>query len=98
LKGWLIEIAAQEPLASDLAKAAAYSLNHWKALTRFLEDGRIAPDNNLREQQLRDIALGRKNFLFAGSHDAAQNAALLYSRTRTRARHGVPAVPDGRAP
>jgi transposase len=93
LRRWLIETAGKEPPASDLAKAAAYSLNHWTALMRFLEDGRLAPDNNLCEQQLRDIALGRKNFLFAGSHDAAQNAALLYSLTRTCARHGVPPLP-----
>ena len=45
------------------------------------------------EQQLRDIALGRKNYLFAGSHDAARHAAALYSLTRTCAQHGVPLLP-----
>jgi transposase len=93
LKRWLILTAANEPPSSDLARGAAYSLNHWTALTRFLDDGRLAPDNNLCEQQLRDIALGRKNFLFAGSHDAARRTAVLYSLTRTCALHGVAPLP-----
>ena len=50
-------------------------------------------DNNLCEQQLRAIALGRKNYLFAGSHDAARRAAALYSLTRTCAQYGVPPLP-----
>ena len=76
-----------------LAKAAAYALHHWRALTRFVADGRVSLDNNLCEQQLRDIALGRKNYLFAGSHDAARRAAALYSLTRTCAQYGVPPLP-----
>jgi transposase len=75
LQRWLVPTLAAEPPSSDLAKAAAYLVNQWTALTRFVEDGRLALDNNLCEQQLRDIALGRKNFLFAGSHDAAGRAA-----------------------
>jgi len=53
----------------------------------------VSLDNNLCEQQLRDIALGRKNYLFAGSHDAARRAAALYSLTRTCAQYGVPPLP-----
>jgi hypothetical protein len=49
------------------ANAANYCPNHWTALTRFLDDGRLSADNNLCEQQLQDVALGRKNYLFAGS-------------------------------
>lgn len=90
LRGWYSATRASEPPASDLAKAAGYPLNHWKALTRFVDDGRISLDNNLCEQQLRDIALGRKNYLFAGSHDAARRAAALYSLTRTCLRYGLP--------
>jgi hypothetical protein len=59
------------------------------ASKRFVKDGRISLDNNLCEQQLRDIALGRKNYLFAGSHDAAQRAANLYSLTRTCLQYGI---------
>jgi hypothetical protein len=59
-------------------------LNHWPALTRIVEDGRVSLDNNVCEQQLRDIALGRKNCLFAGSHDAARRADPQYDTHRCR--------------
>lgn len=90
LQRWCAVTRASEPPSTDLAKAAGYLVNHWQALSRFLEDGRINLDNNVCEQQLRDIALGRKNYLFAGSHDAARRAAGLYSLTRTCAQYGVP--------
>lgn len=93
LKRWLAMTAKTEPPSSDLAKAAAYPLNHWEALTRFVDDGRLSLDNNLCEQQQRAIALGRKNFLFCGSHDAARRAANLYSLSRTCALHDVPPLP-----
>jgi transposase len=89
LRRWLAAIHSSEPPASDLAKAAAYMINHWVALTRFLQEGCLKLDNNLCEQQLRAIALGRNNFLFLGSHRAAERAAVLYSLTRTCALHGV---------
>jgi transposase len=76
-----------------MAKAAAYIINQWEALTRFLYDGRLSLDNNLVEQQLRAIALGRRNYLFCGSHEAARRAAVLYSLTRTCAQYGVAPLP-----
>jgi hypothetical protein len=87
---WAALTRQNEPPSSELARAAGYLVNHHGALSRFLEDGRLAPDNNLCEAQLRDIALGRKNYLFAGSHQAAARAASLYSLTRTCAQYGVP--------
>ena len=93
LHGWLVATLAKEPPASEFAKACGYVINQWTALTRFLEDGRLGLDNNLVERQLRDIALGRKNFLFAGSHAAAKRTATLYSLLRTAAQHGVPPLP-----
>ena len=90
---WLIVTAVDEPPASELAKAANYCLNHWTALTRFVDDGRLTPDNNICEQQLRAVALGRKNYLFAGSHAAAQRIAVLYGILRTCAQHDVPPLP-----
>ena len=93
LRRWLITTAGKEPPSSELAKAAGYSLNHWTALTRFLEDGRLSLDNNLCEQQLRDVALGRRNYLFAGSHNAARRTATLYTLMRTCAQHGVAPLP-----
>jgi transposase len=93
LKRWLVTTHASEPPSADLAKATAYILNQWTALTRFVEDGRLSLDNNVCEQQLRAIALGRRNYLFCGSHKAAARAAVLYSLTRTCAQHGVPPLP-----
>jgi len=93
LQRWCVLTRTQEPPSTDLARAAGYFVNHWTALTRFVEDGRLSPDNNLCEAQLRDIALGRRNYLFSGSHDAARRAAALYSLVRTCAQHGVPPLP-----
>ena len=93
LKRWLVTTHASEPPSADLAKATAYILNHWQALTRFVDDGRLSLDNNICEQQLRAIALGRRNYLFCGSHKAAERAAVLYTLTRTCAQHAVPPLP-----
>lgn len=93
LKRWFITTIGAEPPSSEIAKASAYALNHWEALTRFVEDGRVGLHNNIAEQQLRSIALGRRNYLFAGSHDAARRAANLYSLMRTCAQYGVPPLP-----
>jgi transposase len=93
LHRWLVRTLASEPPSSELAKAAGYLFNQWTALTRFLDDGRLGLDNNLCERQLRDIAIGRRNYLFAGSHDAARRAATLYSLLRTCALHDVPPLP-----
>jgi len=64
---------------SPLGDALRYLTNQWAALQRFVEDGRLAIDNNRAENQLRIVALGRKNWLFAGSFEGARRAALLYS-------------------
>jgi len=64
---------------SPIGKAIAYSLNRWDKLSAYLYDGVLEIDNNLTENAIRKLALGRKNYLFAGSHDAAQRAAIMYS-------------------
>ncbi len=64
---------------SPLGDAIRYLTNQWAALQRFVEDGRLAIDNNRAENQLRTVAVGRKNWLFAGSFEGARRAALLYS-------------------
>jgi transposase len=64
---------------SPLGEALGYMQRQWGALVRFLEDGRLLPDNNNAERQLRTVALGRKNWLFAGSLAGAKRAAILYS-------------------
>ena len=64
---------------SPLADALGYVRRQWTALTRYVEDGRLAIDNNAAERALRRVAVGRKNYLFAGSDAGGQRAARLYS-------------------
>ena len=70
-------------------QAVYYALIRWEKLTRFLDHGEVEIDTNLVENRVRPIAIGRKNYLFAGSHEAAQRAAILYSLLNTCTLHGV---------
>ena len=76
---------------SPLGDALRYLTNQWMALQRFVDDGRLAMDNNRAENQLRVVALGRKNWLFAGSFEGARRAALLYSLVQSCKLIDVPA-------
>ena len=79
LKRWLgVQLTKLAP-KSALARAFRYALAHWRALTRYIDEGRLEIDNNLAENALRPVALGRKNYLFAGSDEGGERAALLYS-------------------
>jgi len=75
---------------SPLGDAVRYLTNQWDALQRFVEDGRLAIDNNRAENQLRVVAIGRKNWLFAGSFEGARRTALLYSLVQSCALIDVP--------
>jgi transposase len=86
---WLQEEEAKVLPKSPIGQAIAYALRHWQALTRYLGDGFLAIDNNVAERTLRHIAIGRKNWLFAGSRGGARTAAFLFSVTSTCHRHGV---------
>jgi transposase len=68
---------------NKIGEAVAYTLNHWEQLVRFLEDGRLPIDNNLVENTIRPVALGRKNWLFAGSYEGAKRLAIIYSLVAT---------------
>jgi hypothetical protein len=74
---------------SDLATAIRYALTRWTALTRYVTDGRIEIDNNAAERSLRDVALGRKNYLFAGSDAGGERAAAISSLLGTAKLNGV---------
>lgn len=78
-KEWLEEQYGQVLPKSAIGKAIAYSLKLWSQLTTYTQNGEWAIDNNAVENKIRPLALGRKNFLFAGSHQAAQQAAMMYS-------------------
>lgn len=76
---WLAQEIKQLYPKSQIAKAMRYAMDRWDALSAYLYDGLLEIDNNLVENAIRPVALGRKNYLFAGSHDAAQRAAMTYS-------------------
>ena len=74
---------------SATAKALDYSLKRWVALTRFVDDGRLPADNNWIENQIRPIAIGRANWLFAGSLRAGKRAAAVMSLIRSAKLNGL---------
>jgi transposase len=88
---WLKEEQPKVLPKSPMGQAIAYALRHWQALTRYLDDGLLDIDNNVAELTLRHIAIGRKNWLFAGSRKGAETAALLFSVTSSCHRHKVDA-------
>ena len=76
---WLHATVRKGSKKSDLARAIGYTLSRWTALTRYCDDGRIEIDNNAAERAIRAVALGRKNYLFAGSDAGGDRAAAFYS-------------------
>lgn len=74
---------------SPIGQALAYSIKRWEKLSAYTDNGIYLPDNNKIENSIRPIALGRKNHLFAGSHEAAGRSAMLYSLLGTCKMHGV---------
>jgi len=80
---WLRAQQAEALPKSPAGQAIAYTLNNWAALNRYLDDGGLAIDNNLAERTIRPVAVGRKNWLFAGSDRGGRTAAVLLSFTQT---------------
>jgi transposase len=76
---WLEATLAKLSAKSDTAAAIRYALSRWRVLTRYVDDGQLEIDNNAAERALRVVALGRKNFLFAGSDSGGERAAAMYS-------------------
>ena len=76
---WIVETYKTSEPKSPLGKATAYCIPRWDNLLAYLEDGSLEIDNNLAENAIRPIALGRKNYLFAGSNRGAERAAMFYS-------------------
>ena len=77
------------PKKSATALAINYALNNEAALKRFLDDGKIEIDNNAAERAMRSVALGRKNWLFAGSDAGGETAAAIYTITETAKLNGI---------
>jgi transposase len=83
LEAWLREQRTKLSGQSKVAKAIAYSLTRWVALTRFLDDGRLCMSNNAAERSLRCVAVGRHNWTFAGSDEGGRRAAAIYTLIQT---------------
>ena len=89
LHQWLLRQRRLVPEGSATAKAIDYSLKRWDALTRFIDDGNLPVDNNWVENQIRPIAIGRNNWLFAGSLRAGQRAAAVMSLLHSARLNGL---------
>jgi transposase len=79
LKTWMLENYKAVLPKSIIGQALYYSLQRWDKLSLYTTDARLQIDNNLVENAIRPVAIGRKNYLFAGSHNGARRAAMLYS-------------------
>ena len=79
LRQWFEATLSKLSRKSETTVAIRYALSRWGALTRYIEDGHIEIDNNAAERSLRGVALGRKNYLFAGSDAGGERAAAIYS-------------------
>ncbi len=86
---WMKEQYINALPKSNIGEALAYSIKRWDTLTRYTENGMLSIDNNPVENSIRPVALGRKNYLFAGSHEAAKRSGMLYSLFGTCKLHGI---------
>lgn len=89
LFGWMESEQRQVLPKSPISEALGYALNHRAALTRYCENGRLSIDNNVSERALRRVAIGRRNWLFAGSDAGGRTAAVLYTLVATCREHGL---------
>ena len=88
LHAWMLAQRDLVPNGSATAKALDYSLKRWVALTRYLDDGAVPIDNNQVENQIRPWALGRSNWLFAGSLRSGKRAAAIMSLIQSARMNG----------
>ena len=89
LETWMRAERAKLSRHNDVAKAMDYMLARWASFSRFLSDGRICLSNNAAERAIRSLALGRRNWLFAGSDRGGQRAAMMYSLITTAKMNGI---------
>jgi transposase len=89
MKLWMETEGVKYSESSLTGKAITYAYTRWDNMMRYLEDGRLLLDNNLAENEIRPVTLGRKNYLFCGNHEAAQNMAVVCSLLATCRNHDV---------
>ena len=83
MKLWMETEGVKYSESSQIGKAITYAYTRWDNMMRYLEDGRLLLDNNLAENEIRPVTLGRKNYLFCGNHEAAQNMTVVCSLLAT---------------
>ena len=88
-RAWIEATLPRLSAKAELAKAMRYALGRWTALSRYIDDGTVEIDNNAAERSIRGIALGRKNWLFAGSDAGGERAAAIYSLIETAKLNGI---------
>jgi len=93
LKAWLDEKSIKTPPKGLLGKAINYALGQWHRLVRYIDDGRLRPDNNIAENAIRPFVLGRKNWLFSGHPRGAEATAILYGLVETAKANGLKPYP-----
>jgi len=86
---WMKQQYTEVSPRSAISKALAYSIERWDRLCLYTSNGMLSIDNNPVENSIRPVAIGRKNYLFCGSHDAAERTAMIYSLLGTCKMHGV---------
>ena len=89
MKQWMEAEGVKYNESSEIGKAITYAYTRWDNMMHYLDDGRILLDNNLAENEIRPITLGRKNYLFCGNHEAAGNMAVVCSLLATCKAHDV---------
>jgi len=89
LRAWMEKTLRSLSPKSETAEAIRYALSRWRALTRYVDDGRMEIDNSAAERALRAVALGRKNYLFCGSDSGGESAAAIYTLLGTARLNGV---------
>ena len=89
LETWLRATLKTLSRKSDTAEAILYALNRWESFVRYVDDGRIEIDNSAAERALRGVALGRRNYLFAGADSGGERAAAMYTLIGTARLNGV---------
>ena len=89
IKQWMETEGVKYSESSETGKAVTYTYTRWDNMMHYLDDGRLLLDNNLTENEIRPITLGRKNYLFCGNHEAAGNMAVICSLLATCKAHDV---------
>lgn len=89
LKAWLEKLKPDVAPKTALGRAIGYALGQWTAVIRYVDDGRLAIDNNAAEREIKQVVIGRKNWLFADSMDGMHANAVMYSLVQTAKANGL---------